>query len=98
MRCLDDAGRRFEVDSYEVDQPGGGEELTSPYLKGMELSVADWARDALLLALPAQILCSDDCKGLCVVCGENLNHAGPDHVHEAETNPVWDKLGQIKFE
>jgi uncharacterized protein len=98
MRCLDNAGRRFDVDSYEVDQPGGGEDLTSPYLKGGDLNVADWARDALLLALPTQILCSDDCKGLCVVCGENLNTAGPDHVHEAETNPVWAKLDEIKFE
>jgi uncharacterized protein len=34
MRCLDNAGRRFDVDAYEIDQPGGGEDLTSPYLHG----------------------------------------------------------------
>src|SRR4051812_26026678 len=47
MRCLDNAGRRFSVESYEVDQPGGGDELTSPYLKGLDLDIGAWARDAL---------------------------------------------------
>src|ERR1043166_5248986 len=32
MRCLDPADPRFEVDSREVSQPGGGEELESPYV------------------------------------------------------------------
>jgi uncharacterized protein len=34
MRCLEPAAPTFEVDAREVDQPGGGEELTSPYVKG----------------------------------------------------------------
>src|SRR5215213_9074359 len=32
MRCLEPAGLSFEVDAREVSQPGGGEELLSPYL------------------------------------------------------------------
>src|SRR3954471_3400730 len=32
MRCLGDANRRTIVDAYEIDQPGGGDELNSPYL------------------------------------------------------------------
>src|SRR5215212_560126 len=81
MRCLEDAGRApTEVDVREVDQPGGGDDLTSPYLDGTTLDVAAWARDALVLALPTAIVCSDDCRGLCAICGENLNNAGPDHA------------------
>src|SRR5918997_2470011 len=48
MRCLEPAAPEFEVDAREVNQPGGGEELTSPYLNdGDELDLAQWARDAL---------------------------------------------------
>src|ERR687893_563765 len=70
MRCLEGAGHRVEVDAREVDQPGGGEELSSPYLDEAELDLHAWARDALALALPTQIVCSPDSLGLCAVCGE----------------------------
>ena len=98
VRCLEDAGRSVAVDAREVDQPGGGEELNSPYLEDEQLDVAGWARDALVLALPAQIVCSDDCKGLCPVCGENLNQAGPEHQHEPEPDPRWAALRELKLE
>ena len=37
------------------------------------LELTDAVRDALLLELPMRILCAEDCKGLCPVCGINLN-------------------------
>jgi uncharacterized protein len=101
MRCLEDAGRgdAIGVDSREVDQPGSDDEdLQSPYVAGDELDVHAWARDALVLELPTQIVCSDDCKGLCAVCGENLNTAEPDHAHEAAPDPRWAKLSDLKLE
>ena len=98
VRCLEDAGCEVAVDAREVDQPGGGEELSSPYLEGDQLDVAGWARDALVLALPAQIVCRDDCKGLCPVCGRNLNEAGPEHAHEADPDPRWAALRELKLE
>jgi len=63
MRCLERADREVEVDAREIDQPGGGEELSSPYLEENQLDLQAWARDALALALPTQIVCRDDCKG-----------------------------------
>lgn len=99
MRCLEPAERRVEVDAREVDQPGGGEEMRSPYLTdGEELDLAAWTRDALALALPSQIVCRDDCLGLCAVCGENLNRAEPGHAHEREPDPRWAALRELKFE
>ena len=99
MRCLEDADRTIEVDSREVDQPGSDdEELQSPYLERDELDVKAWARDALVLELPAQILCSDECKGLCAICGENLNTAEPGHEHEAAPDPRWAKLSELKLD
>jgi uncharacterized protein len=98
MRCLEPASPVFEVDAREVSQPGGGEELSSPYVDDEgDLHLGDWARDALVLALPAQITCQPDCAGLCAQCGENLNQH-PDHRHEPEPDQRWAKLSEIKFD
>ena len=98
VRCLEVADQPMEVDAWEVDQPGGGEDLDSPYVDADELDLKGWARDALALALPVQILCRVDCRGLCPVCGENLNEAGPEHVHEQAPDPRWSKLGELKLD
>ncbi len=97
MRCLEDARQPLEVDAREIDQPGGGVDLRSPYLEEGELDVGAWARDALALALPTQIVCTEDCLGLCSVCGENLNRA-PGHAHESEPDPRWAALRELKLE
>jgi DUF177 domain-containing protein len=97
MRCLEPAAPRFEVDAREVDQPGGGEELSSPYVKGDELDLAAWARDAYALALPAQVVCREDCAGLCPECGANLNDDA-EHGHERAPDPRWAKLRELHFE
>lgn len=99
MRCLEPASPSFEIDAREVDQPGGGEDLHSPYLDGDQLDLSGWARDALTLALPAQLLCREDCRGLCGVCGANLNEADPaEHRHEAGGDPRWAKLRELKLD
>jgi uncharacterized protein len=98
MRCLRDAQPSTSVDAREVDQPGGGEELTSPYLGEEELDLAQWANDAFALALPAQVVCREDCAGLCPECGADLNEAGPEHSHEAAPDPRWAKLRELKLD
>jgi uncharacterized protein len=98
MRCLEEAGQEIAVDAREIDQPGGGEELESPYLEEEQLDLRAWARDALALALPTQIVCREECLGLCSVCGENLNRAGPEHGHEREPDPRWAALRELKLE
>ncbi len=97
-RCLERADRRVDVDAREIDQPGGGEELQSPYLSGDDLDLRAWARDGLALALPEQIVCSEACRGLCAICGENLNEAGEGHEHERPPDPRWAKLGELRFD
>ena len=98
MRCLNDATPQVEVDAREVDRPGGGEELSSPYLKEDMLELAVWARDAFALALPTQVLCREDCAGLCPVCAADLNEVGPEHEHERAPDPRWAKLRELKLE
>jgi uncharacterized protein len=98
MRCLEPADPSFEVDVREVHQPGAGEELVSPYVdEAGELDLAGWARDALALALPAQLTCRPDCAGLCPQCGANFND-DPSHAHEREPDARWAKLSEIRFD
>lgn len=98
VRCLEDAGLGVEVDAREIDQPStGDEELLSPYVTDGVLDLTGWAHDALALTLPQQIVCRDDCAGLCAVCGESLNDAAPGaHDHPAEPDPRWAKLRELQ--
>jgi uncharacterized protein len=96
-RCLEDANASVDVDAREIDQPSGDEELRSPYVKEDVVDLSAWARDALALALPTRILCTDDCHGLCPSCGANLNQ-DPDHTHDAEPDPRWAKLSELKLD
>jgi uncharacterized protein len=98
MRCLEPAAPHFLVDAREVSQPGAGDELDSPYVEQGTLRLAAWARDALALMLPAALLCRPECAGLCVVCGADLNSAGPDHHHESQPDSRWAKLAELKFD
>jgi uncharacterized protein len=98
MRCLKPAAPRIEVDAREVDVPGSGEDLDSPYLNDGVLDLAAWARDALVLAAPVTALCKEDCLGLCPICAADLNEAGEEHTHEREPDPRWAKLRELKLE
>ena len=99
MRCLEHAAPAFLVDSREVSQPGSAAELRSPYLEDEVLDLRAWARDALALSMPTQLLCRVDCAGLCAECGANLNDAGGEHRHErTEPDQRWAKLSELRFE
>jgi len=101
MRCLKQASPTVEVEAREVDRPGGGEELESPYVDGEKLDLAAWARDAFALAAPVKVLCREDCAGLCPICAVDLNDldpTGPEHRHEPVADPRWAKLRELKLE
>lgn len=100
VRCLEPARVTLAIDSREVDQPqAGDEEMRSPYVDDGELDVEHWANDAVVLALPAQPLCREDCEGLCAVCGESLNDADPEaHKHGGGGDPRMAKLRDLKLE
>jgi len=61
---------------------------------GMELE--DILREQVLLALPMQRVCSEDCKGICPVCGRNRNEAACDCKVE-NSSDRWDALRNLEI-
>jgi uncharacterized protein len=96
-RCLGDAVLDVPINAreYQATSPSDDDELRTPYVVDDKLDLEAWARDAMALALPEQILCRPDCKGLCPVCGKDLN-VEP-HEHEEEHgDPRWSALQELR--
>ena len=98
MRCLADAVLDVDVHAreYHAADAGAADELRSEYVvDDGQLDLTAWARDAIALALPDQILHAPDCAGLCPVCGKDLN-VEP-HTHDDETpDPRWSALEELR--
>ncbi len=62
---------------------------------GMELE--DILREQILLALPMQRVCSEDCKGICPQCGRNRNEAGCD-CKAVEHSDRWEALRKLEIQ
>ena len=93
VRCLGEISDDLEVDIQELYVYPGVEpddDLASR-VEGDLVDLEPLLRDEVVLDLPFQPLCRDDCLGLCVECGANLND-DPDHRHAARLDPRWDAL------
>jgi uncharacterized protein len=80
-----------EQASEDSDDPDF--KLVSPSEREIDFT-AD-IRDAIMLAVPTKILCTEDCKGLCPICGADLNQTEcccPTEV----VNTQWDALLKLK--
>ncbi len=97
MRCLGHAELEVALAVREFHDPAGhpDEGLRSEYVVDEKLEVGAWARDAIALALPEQILCRFDCAGLCPVCGKDLNDEPHEHA-DLETDPRWGPLEELR--
>lgn len=97
MRCLRDAVAEVRVDAREYHAPEEpeGSELRSEYVVDHQLELSTWARDAIALELPDQILHTPDCRGLCPVCGKDLNDEPHEH-EESRTDPRWAELEALR--
>ncbi|MDX6411524.1 MAG: hypothetical protein QOE91_1040 [Gaiellaceae bacterium] len=96
-RCLGDAAVDIPINAREYQATNADtDELQTPYLLAEDtLDLESWARDAIALELPEQILCRQDCKGLCAVCGKDLNVEPHEHEEEHD-DPRWAALAELK--
>jgi len=81
LNLIPRSGRAREEGEEEADDRGKGERAGSFELDDADQELFDGKmidldpiiREQVLLALPMDVVCKDDCKGLCPMCGQNLN-------------------------
>jgi len=66
------------------------------WLEGNEMNLEVPIRDAIVLDLPVNPLCSEDCLGLCSECGEKWAKLPDGHFHEA-IDARWAGLAGLDF-
>jgi uncharacterized protein len=88
-RCLKPVCCRLEIQSsYETELDD------NEYIDGYNLDVDQLVHDEALLVWPKRVLCREDCKGLCDICGHDLN-AGPCGCDHTEADPRMAKILDI---
>jgi uncharacterized protein len=92
VRCLDPLAREITSEFQELfAYPGAGHHDDEDDLLRMEGDLLDLEpvlRDAVVLALPFQPVCTPDCPGLCPQCGTRLADE-PGHEHPAIDSRWW---------
>jgi uncharacterized protein len=81
------------LDSIPPQQSTDDDFVILPKTTG-EYDITDRVREAIILELPLKALCSDTCKGLCPMCGTNLNEEECDCTPD-KTDERWDSLKQL---
>ena len=79
-RCLEPVAKKINLDfvkkvdlNQSEDDMFSDEFDESNYIDGYTLDVDKLVYNEVLIGWPTKILCSEDCKGICNVCGQNLN-------------------------
>lgn len=94
-RCLTDIDDEETFDVQELFfYPGREIEEDESVVVDETIDLEEALRDAVVLELPFTPLCSEDCLGLCPVCGFNLNR-DPGHGHGEAIDPRWSKLTEL---
>jgi len=81
-------------DADEAEKLDDEDELRQ--MDGDEIDLEGPIRDAIILNLPINPLCSPDCLGLCPDCGEKWESLPEDHAHEV-IDARWAGLAGLKL-
>ncbi len=97
VRCLGDVEQDVDVELQELyvypDRTTPTQDEDVRELEGELIDLEPALRDAVVLELPFQPLCSPDCPGLCSVCGARLAE-DPGHSHQ-DVDPRWAALQSL---
>ncbi len=72
------------------------DDLEVSVFEGDRIDLTELAREQILLNVPTQVFCREDCEGLCQKCGANLNLINC-NCKEEETDPRWSALKKLKL-
>jgi len=82
-RCLREIVSPLEVELDELFfYPGEGDADEVYRVIDEQIDLEPAVRDGLMLALPLNPLCTEECRGLCSTCGADLNEADCGHSHD----------------
>ena len=75
-RCAESFSRDMTVEFEHILVSELQSDESDDYIivEGMKLDADSLLREDIILSLPTQLLCREDCKGLCHICGANLNN------------------------
>lgn len=91
-RCLKEFRKTVEADfSEEFSRTPDGDQFPAEETR---IELTDMLRSVLVLALPDRPLHSPDCKGLCPVCGQDLNERP--HTHPEPAQPKENPFSALK--
>lgn len=79
-------------EEYELEK----KELEISIFEGDKIDLAEVAGEQIALDLPSQILCQENCKGICEKCGANLNLIDC-KCEENDVDPRWSALTKLKI-
>ena len=71
------------------------DDLTTAFYQNDEIDLEQLMREQFYLALPMKPLCEDDCRGLCPICGANLNRTTCDCKQES-LDPRLEALKKLR--
>lgn len=94
-RCLDEFTREFSYEFSHIlvtDTATDNDEYI--ILPDRLLNLDDLMHADILLNLPSKLLCREDCKGLCAICGQNKNHQNCE-CKEKLGDPRFNVLDQL---
>lgn len=96
VRCLSQFIQPLEIDFTELFafSPNSITESGLLVPENGKIDLAPLVREEMLLAMPLKSICRLDCKGLCPVCGENLNETTCDHGQD-EIDPRMSDLKSL---
>jgi Predicted metal-binding, possibly nucleic acid-binding protein len=91
-RCLKPITGEGEIHITEDFMEGESNENIDVYsFQGYYIELDKALFDNIILSLPVKLLCSDDCKGICLMCGKDLNE-GQCNCEHIEINPKLEVL------
>ncbi|MDQ1696574.1 MAG: hypothetical protein QOJ03_1927 [Frankiaceae bacterium] len=94
-RCLEPVRDAVVADVQELFAYDRAEaEDEALVLEGDLIDLEPVARDTVVLSLPLNPVCRDDCSGLCPGCGGRVAELDPGHAHD-ETDPRWASLSAL---
>jgi len=85
---------RHSTDALAEEAELTDDDMGICYVEEDEVDLEEIIRQEVMFCLPVRVVCSDDCKGLCSVCGVNLNQ-GKCNCEKA-SDPRWSGLNKLK--